>query len=208
VNVGRPKPSGVKAGLSAIDKHAVPGSVRIEEPGFGRSGVAGDAICDTPSHGGPDQAVYAYAREDLDVWSGELARPLRAGLFGENLTTVGVDVTGAVIGERWRIGDELVLQVTSPRIPCVTFEAQMGERGWIKRFTQAAVPGAYLRVLAPGEVRAGDPVVVEGRPDSPATIGVSFRALTLEPELLAALVDAPDLVPEMRERARRRVPFA
>jgi MOSC domain-containing protein YiiM len=208
VNVGGPKPYGTKSGHSGIDKQPQPAAVLIDVPGFGRSGLAGDTICDTPNHGGPDQAVYAYAREDLDVWAAELGRPVRAGLFGENLTTVGLDVTGAVIGERWRVGDELVLQVTCPRIPCVTFEAQLGRRGWVKRFTRAAVPGAYLRVLVPGEARAGDPVVVEGRPESPATIGVSFRALTLEPELLAGLVDAPDLVPEMRERARRRVPFA
>jgi MOSC domain-containing protein YiiM len=208
VNVGVAKHTGVKSGTSGIDKHPQPDAVPIDVPGFGRSGLAGDTICDTPNHGGPDQAVYAYAREDLEVWAAALGRPLRGGLFGENLTTVGVDVTGAVIGERWRVGDRLVLQVTSPRIPCVSFEEQMGERGWIKRFTRAAVPGAYLRVLQPGEVRAGDPVVVEGRPDSPATIGVSFRAVTLEPDLLADLVDAPDLVPEMRALARRRVPLA
>jgi MOSC domain-containing protein YiiM len=208
VNVGGRKAYGTKSGHSGIDKLPQPAAVRVDVPGFGRSGLAGDTICDTPNHGGPDQAVYAYAREDLDLWAAELDRPIRAGLFGENLTTVGLDVTGAVIGERWRVGDELVLQVTCPRIPCVTFEAQMGLRGWIKRFTRTAVPGAYLRVLVPGEVRAGDPVVVEDQPDSPATIGVSFRALTLEPDLLADLVDAPDLVPEMRERARRRVPFA
>ena len=139
--------------------------------------------------------MYAYAREDLEVWAAELGRPLRAGLFGENLTTVGVDVTGAVIGERWRVGDRLVLQVTCPRIPCVTFAEQMGEPGWIKRFTRTAVPGAYLRVLEPASVRAGDEIVIEGRPDSPATIGVSFRAITLEPDLLTELVDAPDLGP-------------
>jgi MOSC domain-containing protein YiiM len=206
VNVGVAKHTGVKSGMSGIDKQPVPDAVRIDVPGFGRSGLAGDAICDTPNHGGPDQAVYAYAREDLEVWAASLGRPLRAGLFGENLTTVGVDVTGAVIGERWRVGDRLVLQVTSPRIPCVTFAEQMGLPGWVKRFTRTAVPGAYLRVLEPGEVRAGDPVVVEGRPDSPATIGLSFRALTLEPDLLANLVDAPDLVPGMRDLARRRLP--
>jgi MOSC domain-containing protein YiiM len=207
VNVGTPQRYPAKGGRSGIDKHPVPGAVRVEVPAPSRSGLAGDSICDTRHHGGPDQAVYAYAREDLDAWAAQLGRPLRAGQFGENLTTIGLDVTGAVIGERWRVGDTLVLQVTSPRIPCVTFEAQMGLAGWIKRFTRAGRPGAYLRVLEPGEVRAGDPVVVEGRPESPATIGLSFRALTLEPDLLAGLVDAPDLVPEMRERARRRVPF-
>ena len=208
VNVGVARPTGVKSGTSGIDKHPQADTIAIDVPGFGRSGLAGDAICDTPNHGGPDQAVYAYAREDLDGWAAELDRPLRAGLFGENLTTVGVDVTGAVIGERWRVGDSLVLQVTCPRTPCVTFAEQLGEPGWIKRFTRAAVPGAYLRVLEPGAVRAGDAIVVEGRPDSPATIGVSFRAITLEPDLLVDLVDAPDLVPEMRERARRRVALA
>ena len=207
VNVGVSRPYPGKGGRSGIDKYAEPGPVRVEVPGYGRSGLAGDTICDTPNHGGPDQAVYAYAREDLDAWAARLGRPIRAGLFGENLTTVGVDVTGAVIGERWRVGDELVLQVTSPRIPCVTFEAQMGERGWVKRFTREGVPGAYLRVLEPGAVGAGDPVVVEDRPDSPATVGLTFRALTLEPDLLAKLVDAPHLVPEIRDRARRRVSF-
>lgn len=206
VNVGRPKPYRAKAGLSGIDKQPVPGPVRVDEPGYGASGLAGDAICDTPHHGGPDQAVYAYAREDMDAWAAELGRPLRAGLFGENLTTVGVDVTGAVIGEVWRVGDRLVLQVTSPRIPCATFEAHMGMPGWIKRFTRGGLPGAYLRVLVPGEVRPGDPVVVEDRPDSPATIGLSFRALTLEPDLLPHLVDAPHLVPHMEATVRRRVP--
>lgn len=208
VNVGVARHTGVKSGASGIDKHPQPAAVPIDVPGWGGSGLAGDAICDKPNHGGPDQAVYAYAREDLEVWAAELGRPLRGGLFGENITTVGVDVTGAVIGERWRVGDRLVLQVTCPRIPCVTFAEQMGESGWIKRFTRTAVPGAYLRVLVPGEVRAGDPVLVEGRPDSPATIGVSFRALTLEPDLLSGLVDAPDLLPGMRALARRRVPLA
>jgi MOSC domain-containing protein YiiM len=206
VNVGWPKPYGSKARLSGIDKQPVPGPVRIVEPGYGASGLAGDAICDTPHHGGPDQAVYAYAREDMDAWAEKLGRPLRAGVFGENLTTVGLDVTGAVIGERWRIGDGLVLQVTSPRIPCATFEGHMRLPGWIKRFTRGGAPGAYLRVLVTGEVRPGDPVVVEDRPDSPATIGLSFRALTLEPDLLPHLVDAPHLLPHMEAAVRRRVP--
>lgn len=206
VNVGTAKPYRAKVGRSGIDKLPADGPVRVGVPGAGGSGLAGDAICDTDHHGGPDQAVYAYAREDLEVWAAQLGRPLRGGFFGENLTTIGLDVDGAVIGERWAIGADLVLQVTAPRIPCVTFEAQVGLPGWVKRFTAHGVPGAYLRVLVPGEVRAGDEVRVLERPDSPATIGLSFRAVTLEPELLPQLVDAPHLVPEMRETVRRRVP--
>jgi MOSC domain-containing protein YiiM len=100
---------------------------------------------------GPDQAVYAYAREDLDIWAAELDTPLRGGVFGENLTTEGIDVTGALIGERWRLGCEVVMEVCCPRIPCGTFQGWLARAGWIKRFTGAARPGAYLRVIEPGQ---------------------------------------------------------
>ena len=104
--------------------------------------------------------VYAYAREDLDAWRPTLG-DLRAGAFGENLTTRGLEVTHARIGERWRVGADLVLEVAVPRIPCRTFAAWLEVQGWVKTFTRTAVPGAYLRVVREGAVRAGDPVVVE-----------------------------------------------
>ena len=126
------------------------GRVRV---GFG--GLAGDEFGDTENHGGVEQAVYAYAREDLDWWVERLGRELRNGLFGENITTVGLDVTGALIGETWLLGTAVV-QVTAPRIPCVTFQSWMDEQHWVKRFAQGRRPGAYLRVLAEGEVAAGD----------------------------------------------------
>ncbi|GAA4237136.1 hypothetical protein GCM10022254_48410 [Actinomadura meridiana] len=100
------------------------------------------------NHGGPDQAVYAYAREDLDFWEDELGRPLPNGVFGGNLTTTGIDVNGARIGERWRLASETVLEVSCARIPCATFQGWLAEKGWIKRFTRTARPGAYLQVIA------------------------------------------------------------
>ncbi len=145
------------------------GSVRV-----GRLGLAGDEQADLASHGGPEQAVYVYAREDLDWWQGELGRDLRDGYFGENITTEGIDVTGALIGERWRLGTAVV-QVTAPRIPCVVFRNWTGETGWVKRFARAARPGAYLRVLAAGAVAAGDPVTVLGRPGVRVTVAEAMR---------------------------------
>src|SRR5665811_433739 len=117
-------------------------------------GLVGDSVCDRESHGGDTQAVYAYAREDLDYWESVLERTLPGGVFGENLTTTGLDVNGAVIGERWRIGDELELAVTVPRIPCGTFRFWMAESGWLRTFARAAMPGTYLSVARPGLVRA------------------------------------------------------
>ncbi|MFG3388355.1 MOSC domain-containing protein [Streptomyces rochei] len=196
-------------GVTGIDKRPVEGAVRVTAPGSkgtGASGLAGDAVCDTRHHGGTDQAVYAVAREDLNDWERELGRPLPNGSFGENLTTAGVDVSGALIGERWRIGPGLVLEVTSGRIPCRTFQGHLGEKRWVKRFTEKAAPGAYLRVVEPGEIRAGEPVEVVHRPGHGVTVALQFRAVTTERELLPRLLAAADaLHPEALATARKYV---
>ncbi|GHH73134.1 sulfurase [Kitasatospora indigofera] len=209
VNVGVPMPNPWK-GLRAtgIDKRPVAGPVAVAAPGpkgTGAVGLAGDRAYDVKHHGGADQAVYAYAREDLDHWEGELGRPLADGLFGENLTTTGLDVNGALIGERWRIGADVVLEVSCPRIPCATFQGRLERPGWIKEFTRAVRPGAYLRVIEPGEISAGDPVAVVRRPAHGVTVAVAFRALTLEPGLLPLLLDAEALPAEDLELVRRRL---
>ncbi|MGG7573185.1 MOSC domain-containing protein [Streptomyces sirii] len=202
VNVGRPMPSEhtEAEGGTGIDKRPVAGPVAVGAPGpagVGGSGVAGDTVVNLRHHGGDDQAVYAYAREDLDLWQRELGRELPNGSFGENLTTSGVEVTGARIGERWRVGPRVLLEVSCPRIPCRTFQGWLGERGWMKRFTRAAVPGAYLRVIEPGEIRAGDRVERVYRPDHEVTIELMFRALTTRRELLPRLLEAGEALPEV-----------
>jgi MOSC domain-containing protein YiiM len=146
--------------------------------------------------------VYTYAREDLDSWESVLGRNLVGGVFGENLTTTGADVSGAIIGERWRIGDELELAVTVPRMPCGTFRGWMDERGWLKTFTRAAAPGAYMRVVCPGQVRAGDSLTIVHRPAHGVTVSQVFRALTLEPGLLPSILAADELDEEVRQKAR------
>ncbi|WP_030738590.1 MOSC domain-containing protein [Streptomyces griseus] len=210
VNTGRPRPSphtDGPDGLTGIDKRPAEGPVEVRDPGpkgAGGSGLAGDAVCDLRHHGGSDQAVYAYAREDLEAWERELGgRTLANGVFGENFTTLGVDVSGALIGERWRVGTDLVLEVTSGRIPCRTFAGHLGEQGWVRRFTQHGVTGAYLRVVEPGTVRAGDPVEIVHRPDHEVTAALQFRAVTTERTLLPALLAAGDaLHPEALRKAR------
>lgn len=187
--------------LTAIDKRPVAHRVRV----FAH-GLDGDTQYDTRHHGGVDQAVYAYAAEDYAWWSAELGRELAPGIFGENLTTAGLDVTGAVIGERWRVGDEVELVVRSPRIPCRTFAGWLGEDHWVKRFTAHGASGAYLAVAREGTVAAGDVVEVLARPSHGATVGDLFAVLSgdREPARLARLNAATDdLVPESRERLAR-----
>jgi MOSC domain-containing protein YiiM len=208
VNIGEPRPNPWKpVALTGIDKRPVSGPVMVTAPGpkgTGAVGLAGDRVYDVKNHGGTDQAVYAYAREDLDLWQAELGTPLGNGNFGENLTTQGLDVNGALIGERWRIGQDVLLEVSCPRIPCGTFEGWLARAGWIKRFTAAARPGAYLRVTEPGVIAAGDPVRIEHRPAHDVTVAVAFRALTLEPDLLPLLLTADALPDSGHDLARKR----
>jgi MOSC domain-containing protein YiiM len=207
VNLGHPRPNPHKeTGWTGIGKQPTNGRVEVRAPGpkmtgLG-SGLVGDFIGDGTHHGGDDQAVYAFQREDLDEWERRLARELPNGFFGENLTTVGLEVNDARLGERWRVGNDVVLQVTSPRIPCSTFRGWVGEKGWAKIFTAAGRPGAYLRVITPGSIRAGDAIEVIHQPDHDVTIAMAFRASTTERALLPRLLEAgDDLDPALRQAA-------
>jgi MOSC domain-containing protein YiiM len=166
--------------------------------------VVGDRIGNLRDHGGPDQAVYAYAREDAAWWSAELGRDLPPGSFGENLTTEDVDVTGAVIGERWAVGSA-VFEVSCPRIPCTVFAGFWDVRDLVKRFTVRGTPGAYLRIVTAGDVGAGDTIEVVHRPAHGLTIGETFRGLTGDRSLAPRLVAAPELPAKLRDRARKWV---
>ncbi|GLZ28476.1 MOSC domain-containing protein [Lentzea sp. NBRC 105346] len=187
-------------GVSGIDKRPVEGPVAVGVPERGRSGVGGDEIADASVHGGPDKAVYAYAREDLDFWDPAFTN----GMFGENLTVSGVDVSGAEIGERWRVGSA-VLEVSQPRIPCRTFAAWLGREKWVKTFVEACRPGAYFRVITPGTVCAGDDVEVLSRPGHGMSVAAVFRAITGEAELLPRLLDLPALAADLRGHVAGRV---
>ena len=208
VNVGRPRPNPWKdMTFTGIDKQPVEGRVMVTVPrakGMGMVGLAGDRVFDVRNHGGPDLAVYAYAREDLDGWEAELERPLANGMFGENLTTTGIDVNATLIGERWRVGPEVILEVSCPRVPCGTFQGWLARSGWIKRFTLEAKPGPYFRVIEPGEICAGDTIEVIHRPDHDVTTSLCFRALTIEPDLLPRLLVVGALPKDIRELAERR----
>lgn len=196
VNVGTPRQTGWnRPARSAIAKTSVAGPVGVHA-----LGLDGDQVANTKHHGGPDQAVYAYAREDLDFWASELGRPIPDGGFGENLTTSGLDLNETVIGTRWRIGSAL-LEVCSIRTPCNTFKAWMGAQGyddtrWVRRFTAARRPGPYLRVLEEGVVTAGDEILVQDVPDHGVTVRDMFEAMNLDRTRLPELAVIADLARE------------
>jgi len=184
---------GGSVGITSIDKRSVSDSRQVTT-----AGVAGDQRSDIPSHGMPEQAVYAYAREDYEWWEVELDKEIPAGKFGENLTTVGIDVTNAVIGQTWRIGSTL-LQVTGPRIPCGTFARFMEEDKWVKRFMAEGMPGTYFQVLEAGEITAGDEIEIVATPEHGVTVSDVYQLVAgdRDADRLARVIACPDLPREM-----------
>jgi MOSC domain-containing protein YiiM len=205
VSVGRPRSSAwIDDEATSIEKLPVAGPVDV-----GALGLAGDQVSDTRHHGGVDQALYVFAREDLDHWGDALGHPIRDGQFGENLTTSGIDVNEAELGERWQVGSTL-FEVSSVRTPCYKFQGWMGASGfdnttWVKRFAAERRPGPYLRVVETGQVTAGDELTVVHRPGHGVTVSLVFRALIFEPALLPRLLDVEDLAANVRHKAESYV---
>lgn len=190
-------------GATSIIKKAVTGPVRVEE-----LGLEGDDVADKKYHGGIYQAVYAFAREDLDLWSEQLGLPIDNGQFGENLTTSGIDVNESLIGERWRIGSTL-FEVVEVRIPCNVFKRWMGLSGfdataWVKRFAAEGRPGPYLRVIEPGHITAGDVITVVHKPDHAVTVSFMFKAFSTDRSLLPRLLEAGDALPPKPRAAAKK----
>lgn len=213
VNIAVSEPTPVRGpGRTGINKQPVTYPVEVTAPGpknsagpTEASGLAGDEIHDLANHGGTDQAVYAYAREDYDWWEKELGRELPGGIFGENLTTSGLDLTNTLLGETWQIGASLVLGVTFGRIPCATFQWKMGEPRWVKRFSQEGRPGVYFRVVTPGPVQAGDDIKVLDRPGHGVTIGAAFNAWLFNHAELARYLDLDGIPESQKQEFRQRL---
>ena len=202
VNVADPS-AGQRTGIDKLPVASI--EVFAPAPGHGNgSGVAGDHVGNAKHHGGADKAVYAYAREELDVWAQELGRELRDGTFGENLTTAGIDLEGLLINQRLRIG-EVVLEVSIPRSPCRTFSTHLGEPGWVKRFTARGRCGVYLRVIEPGTIDVGDSIEVLPAPGHDIDMLTAFAATMGDKEAAARVVAAECLPAEYHDGLVKRL---
>jgi MOSC domain-containing protein YiiM len=173
--------------VSAIWKSPVSG--RVAARGVN---LEGDDQADREAHGGTDKAVYAYAVEDTRWWEENLGHSLEHGQFGENLTTEGIDVTGALVGERWEIGS-VVLEVSEPRVPCWRLGVRMEDKGFPRRFGAAGRPGTYFRIVGEGELGAGDEIRVVERPDHDLSIGDVFRIFMRDRHEAGRILSAPKI---------------
>ncbi len=172
VNVGKVQPilHGKPSGKTGIYKMPSTEPVLVTP-----LGLEGDAIVDTANHGGLDQAVYVFTQPDYTWWSEHIGRPLAPGTFGENLTISDLESATLRIGDRLRVG-AILLEITSPRIPCVTIAARMEDPQFVKKFRYAEKPGVYCRVIETGHVAAHDPVELLPFEGPAVTVLELFRA--------------------------------
>ena len=181
VNIGEKRAIKAKSGSTGIYKLPASGPVEI-----GVLGIATDVIVDVEHHGGLDQAIYIYGTPDYEWWSKELGQNLVPGTFGENLTISELESARSLIGDRLKIGT-VTLEVTYPRIPCVTLAARMGDPEFVKRYRHAERPGIYCRVLQPGVLQAGDAVEYIPYPDETISALEMFRDFYAGPKDAAKL---------------------
>jgi MOSC domain-containing protein YiiM len=184
-----------------VGRHTVETAI-WKEPVGGRVAMhgvnlAGDDQADRSVHGGPDKAVYAYATEDTAWWEGEIGKQLGPGAFGENLSVRGIDLTAARVGEIWRVGSAL-LEIRQPRVPCFKLNIRMNDPTFVRRFARAGRPGAYLGILAEGDVAAGDAIEVIERPDHEVTMGFFSNAILHDHRQMKGLLAAPRLPEDWR----------
>lgn len=194
LNVGRPQTYAWRGQtiVSAIAKSPVAGPLMLRGVNFD-----GDDQANREKHGGPARAAYAYAVEDYRWWEHELGLTLEPARFGENLTLSGIEVSNAIVGERWRIGGAL-LEVTGPRVPCAKLAMRLDDPEFTKRFAEANRTGAMLAIVEPGAVSRGDAVTVVSRPDHGWTIAAMLEIYLFAPERRAELQAIPNLAPSWR----------
>lgn len=198
VNVGRPRAFDHhgRAATSAIWKSPVDGPVAARGVN-----LEGDDQADRSVHGGPDKAIYAYAVEDQAAFVAE-GFDVQPGTFGENLTIEGVDLSAALVGERWQIGS-VELEVSEPRLPCFKLGVRMGDPGFVRTFAQARRPGTYLRIVTEGTLQRGDDVRVLARPDHDLTVGDIFEIYLFRKSEAVRLLEAPGVSQSWRDWAAK-----
>ena len=129
--------------------------------------LEGDGQADVKNHGGADKAVLAYAWAHYAAWGAELGwRETPAAAFGENLTIDGQSEASVCLGDVFQIGGAdtaPLVQVCQPRQPCWKQEQRLEAPGLIRRITETGRTGWYLRVLRPGTVHPGAPLLLEAR---------------------------------------------
>lgn len=172
-----------------------------------KDGLEGDGQGDLKHHGGPDKAVCVYSWDRYPRWNEELSRSLSPGAFGENFTVIGHDEESVCLGDRFRIGEKTIVEVSQPRSPCYKLAQFFRVKDLAMRFQTSGLTGWYLRVIEEGMVQQGDTLTLIERPYPRLSI-LSVNRLVYDrkasSESLLALSECPALSQGWSEKLSQR----
>ena len=188
---------------SGITKEATEGKVFVT-----KTGIVGDEQQNLKVHGGINKAVYAFTEEHYDFWKKERTdKEFYPGLFGENLSVTEMFEDSVCAGDEFQIGD-VILKVTTPRLPCNKLGIKMKDKGFIKEFLLSGRSGFYFQVLQEGEIEAGMEIQKIGEDGYGLTISelVELQSTKSKDEvLLQKAIDAPSLIEDWKEEFREKL---
>lgn len=173
---------------------------------LGKEDVENDNVLDRRYHGGVDKACYLYSADHYPFWQNKYPNlEWKWGMFGENLTVRGLNESEILIGDLFQIG-QAVVQVSQPRQPCFKLGVRFGDQSVVDDFWNALIPGVYVRVLQPGNVKKGDEMVLADR--NPESLSVSqifsiFSRNRHSQELIQKAIEEPFLAESCRKDVQK-----
>ncbi|KAI0177153.1 pyruvate kinase-like protein [Pestalotiopsis sp. NC0098] len=153
VRTGKIRPlAGVKI-KSAINKQPRQGKIRVTE-----TGLIGDEV-QYEMHGGTEKALHMYCAAHYETWNRELPNRehlFKVGGFGENLSVRHLSEDNVCVGDIFRAGPDVILQVSDARQPCFKLNHRFEHKktSFIAQTTGRI--GWYYRVLKTGYIQEGD----------------------------------------------------
>jgi len=158
----------------------------VDKPIYlGENDVRNDHVVDRRVHGGINKACYLFAVDHYPYWKDKFPDlEWQYGMFGENLTVLGLDERHIKIGSIYTLG-ESVVQITQPRQPCFKLGIRFGAQSVLKDFIQFMRPGMYIKVLVPGFVKVNDVMVIKEEHEKGVTITEMHRLLYDQQELVS-----------------------
>ncbi len=180
IQVGLPRTLGTPDAADPMDRPWTSGFFKLPVAGrviVRRLGLAGDGVADPVNHGGPDKAVLAYSAEHYAGWQPELnVGALPFGAFGENLSVSDLTEDAVCVGDEWACGG-VRFAVTQPRQPCWKLARRWRVKDLPARVVETGRSGWYLRVLAEGEIEAGQTLELLRRPNPQWTVRRAHRVM-------------------------------
>jgi len=183
---GKPQAFGPRQSPSSIIKQP------FEQLHIEIDGAVEDEQGNKKLHGGPEMAMHQYSQESYERLQKQfptIAHKLVVGSIGENISAGQMNDNNVFIGDTYRIGT-VVLQVNSPRAPCVKINQRYDIKNMDLFIAEHGITGWYYRVIETGVMQIGDTISLEHRLQKTLSISDIMRLVRSKDDYKAEKADA------------------